>query len=131
DRQREGRGLAGSGLGDADDIAAGQCQRDGLGLDGGGGDVLLFGESARDGFGEAEILKRSQKVGSFHVKYERPASRRGTRERVSRRHLRVWGVRWLDGMGQARGPRGLKNTRLATTVRFANDLRVIWNIDGA
>ena len=58
-------------------------------------------------------------------------NQRGTRKGVSRRHLRVWGVGWLDGMGQARGPRGLKNTRLATTVRFANDLRVIWNIGGA
>src|SRR6266702_3119868 len=58
-------------------IVAGQCQRDGLGLDGGGCDVLLFGESARDRFGEAEILKRSQKMGSFHVKYERPAQSAG------------------------------------------------------
>ena len=36
DRQRERGGLAGAGLGDAEQVAAGQNDRDGLGLDGGG-----------------------------------------------------------------------------------------------
>jgi hypothetical protein len=40
DRKREGCGLAGAGLGDADDVTAGQCERDGLGLDGRGGKVF-------------------------------------------------------------------------------------------
>ena len=60
DRQREGGGLAGSGLRDADDVAAGQGDRNGLGLDGGGGDVFLFGKRTQDRFGEAEVIKRRQ-----------------------------------------------------------------------
>ena len=60
DRQREGRGLAGAGLGDADDVAPGEQQRDGLGLDRGGGDVFLFGEGAKDRLCEAEFVKRVQ-----------------------------------------------------------------------
>ena len=57
DRQREGRGLAGSGLRDADDIAALQHERNGLGLDGSGGFVFLFGEGAKDRLYEAEVVK--------------------------------------------------------------------------
>jgi len=34
DRKREGCGLAGAGLGDADDVTAGECEGNGLGLDG-------------------------------------------------------------------------------------------------
>ena len=55
DRQGEGGGLSGSGLGDADDIASFENERNGLGLDGGRGDVVFFGKSARNRFGEAEI----------------------------------------------------------------------------
>ena len=60
DRQREGGGLAGAGLRDADEITAGKNQRDGVGLDRGGGDVLLFGKGANDRLCEAEIVKRGQ-----------------------------------------------------------------------
>src|SRR5262249_37599783 len=60
DRQRERRGLAGAGLGDADDIALLQHERDGLGLDWGGGDVLFFGKGAKDRLCEAEVVKRAQ-----------------------------------------------------------------------
>src|SRR5690349_20312047 len=66
DRQREGCGLAGAGLGDADDVATGERERDGLGLNRGRGDVVFFLEGSRDRVGEAEILKGGQKVGSFH-----------------------------------------------------------------
>src|SRR5262249_55452236 len=58
DRQREGRGLAGSGLRDADDVARRQHLRDGLGL--GRGGVLLVGERAGDGLGESEFKKGGQ-----------------------------------------------------------------------
>jgi hypothetical protein len=34
DGKREGRGLAGAGLGDADDVAASDCEGYGLSLDG-------------------------------------------------------------------------------------------------
>ena len=66
DRQREGCGLAGAGLGDADDVTAGQCEWDGLGLDGRGREVIFFLEGTRNGIGKAEILKGGQKMGSFH-----------------------------------------------------------------
>ena len=66
DGQREGRGLAGAGLGDADDVTAGQGERDGLSLDGRGREVVFFLERTRDWIGEAEILKGGQKSGSFH-----------------------------------------------------------------
>ena len=72
DGKREGRGLAGAGLGDADDVAAGQREGNGLGLDGGGREVILFFERTRDGIGEAEILKGGQKIGSFHYKRQAP-----------------------------------------------------------
>jgi len=53
--------------GDADDVAAGHCERDGLGLDGRGRVVIFFLECTRNGFGKAEILKGGgQKMGSFH-----------------------------------------------------------------
>ena len=57
DRQREGGGLAGSGLRDADDVAALQSERDGLGLDRGGRYVFLFSEGAKDRLYEAEVVK--------------------------------------------------------------------------
>jgi hypothetical protein len=59
-RQGEGGGFSGSGLGDADDIASFEDERNGLGLDGGGGDVVFFGKSTRNRFGEAESIKRGQ-----------------------------------------------------------------------
>ena len=65
DRQREGGGLAGSGLGDADDIASGKHLRDRLRLDRGGGDVLLFGDCTGDWLSEAKIDKSGQ-MGIFH-----------------------------------------------------------------
>ncbi len=48
DRQREGCGLAGAGLRDANDVAALGGDRNGLGLDRGGSDVFLF-ERGREG----------------------------------------------------------------------------------
>ena len=60
DRQREGRGLAGAGLRDADDVALGEQQRDGLVLDRSGSDVFLFSEGAKDRLCEAEVVKRGQ-----------------------------------------------------------------------
>src|SRR5215213_3408486 len=54
DRQREGRGLAGAGLGDAAEVAAGHHVRDGLGLDRGRGFVAFGGERLLDRGGEAE-----------------------------------------------------------------------------
>ena len=60
DREREGRGLAGAGLGDADHIALGEQQRDGLGLDRSGGNVAFGGQRAEDRLCEAEIVKGVQ-----------------------------------------------------------------------
>jgi hypothetical protein len=60
DRQREGRRLAGPGLGDAAQVPAGHHLRDGLCLDGRRGLVALRGERPQDRLGEAEIGKRCQ-----------------------------------------------------------------------
>ena len=83
DRQREGRGLAGAGLGDADDVAAGDGERDGLGLDRRGRVVIFFLECTRNGFGKAEILKGGQKR-VLSIKRQAPDRYRpGAREGVS------------------------------------------------
>ena len=60
DRQREGGGLAGAGLRDADDVAARQDDRNGLRLDRRRRVVFLFGQRTQDGFGEAEVVKCGQ-----------------------------------------------------------------------
>jgi hypothetical protein len=52
DRQREGRGLAGAGLGRAQEIDAGQDVRDGLRLDRGGNGVAFTGHGAQEGLRE-------------------------------------------------------------------------------
>ena len=72
DGKREGCGLAGAGLGDADDVTAGEREGNGLSLDRRGREIILFLERTRDGIGEAEILKGGQKVGSFHYKRQAP-----------------------------------------------------------
>ncbi len=53
-RQREGRGLAAAGLGDADDVAALQQRRDGLDLDGGRLGEAGLSEGTQKRLGEAE-----------------------------------------------------------------------------
>src|SRR3982074_2959717 len=86
----EGCGLAGAGLGNADDVTAGKREGNGLSLDGCGREIILFFERTRDGIGEAEILKGGQKVGTFHYKGRRPAVSPGAREGV--RDTRVFGA---------------------------------------
>ena len=54
DRQREGGGLAGAGLGDAEDVAARHLRGDGLGLDRGRGVEAGAGERVGERLGEAE-----------------------------------------------------------------------------
>ena len=80
DRQREGRGLAGAGLRDADEVAPCEQERDGLGLDRGGGDVALFGEGAEDRLCEAEFVKGVQ-LQSFYKRPGRFAVLRAAAER--------------------------------------------------
>jgi hypothetical protein len=92
DRQREGCGLAGAGLGDADDVTAGKCEGDGLSLDGRGREIILFLERTRDWIGKAEILKGGQKAGSFHYKGQAPGIVAARSARGCQRHPRVWGV---------------------------------------
>src|SRR4030081_731973 len=57
DRQREGRGLAGAGLRDPDDVAPAERGRNGLGLGGGGGGVFLLRKRAQDRLCEAEFTE--------------------------------------------------------------------------
>ncbi len=62
DRQGEGRGLAGAGLGDAEQVPALHHRGDGLGLDRGGG-VVAFGlKRTQQRLGQTEVGKLSQKM---------------------------------------------------------------------
>src|SRR3979490_3088431 len=81
DGKRESCGLAGAGLGNADDVTAAECKRNGLSLDRRGREVILFFERTRDGIGKAEILKGGQKVGSFHYEWQAPDGNRQERAR--------------------------------------------------
>src|SRR5690606_16617479 len=54
-REAEGGGLAGSGLGDAGDVAAGEELGDGAGLDGGGGDEAEVVDGGAQGCGQVEV----------------------------------------------------------------------------
>ena len=55
DRQRERRGLAGAGLGESDDVAAGQQRRNRGGLDGGGGLVADIADGLQHRVAESEV----------------------------------------------------------------------------
>ena len=65
DRQGECGGLAGAGLGDAEQVAAGEHDRDGLGLDGRRRLVAFVLQRLEDRRGEAEIGKDSSIACSF------------------------------------------------------------------
>ena len=59
DRQREGGGLAGAGLGGGEDVAAGEDEGDGLRLDGRGLGVALLGDGLEEIGRQAERCRRS------------------------------------------------------------------------
>jgi hypothetical protein len=90
DRQGESGGFAGSGLGDADHVAAGKGEGNGLGLDGRGSQVVLFLERTRDGIGKSEILKGGQKL-VLSIKKQAPDMVCRERARVSQ-DTRVFGA---------------------------------------
>jgi len=60
DRQREGGGLAGSGLGDPDHVAARHDDWDCVLLDWGCGGVFFFCDCTSNRFVKAEAIKRGQ-----------------------------------------------------------------------
>ena len=60
DRRREGRRLAGAGLGEAQHVPPGERRGNGLELDGGGRDVAVVAEGAENDLGEAKVVKRRQ-----------------------------------------------------------------------
>src|SRR5690348_9234796 len=60
DRQRKGRRLACARLGNADHVAPGERDRDGLGLDGSGSDVVFVAQRAGDRLSKAELGKSGQ-----------------------------------------------------------------------
>ena len=64
--KREGCGLAGAGLRDADDVPCREHLRDGLGLNRGRSGILLVDERTGDGLAESEIEKGGQS-GVFRV----------------------------------------------------------------
>ena len=57
DGQREGGGLAGAGLRQAEEVTAGQDGRDGLGLDGRRRDIVFLGQRAQQRLAELEFGK--------------------------------------------------------------------------
>ena len=59
-RQREGRGLTGAGLGGADDIATAQHEGNGAQLNGRGIGIAGGLDAAQDGFGKIESFKRHE-----------------------------------------------------------------------
>ena len=61
DRQREGGGLAGSGLGYSDQVAARHDGRDRLRLDRGWREVFFFGKRTRDGVVKLKVVKGGQR----------------------------------------------------------------------
>src|SRR6266849_8230203 len=81
DGEREGSGLAGTGLCYADDISSGESKRHGLCLDGSGDQVFFLGKCASDRFGEAETLKMDQPI-AFQLATATSAD--ATRRRISR-----------------------------------------------
>jgi len=64
-RNAEGGRLAGAGLGDAQQVAARQQRRDGAGLDGSGGGVILRRKGTEDRLGYAKRYKS-------HVSHKSP-----------------------------------------------------------
>ena len=62
DRKRERGGLAGAGLRDADEVASGEDDRNGVGLDRGGGGVLLLSKGTGDRLCEAEFVEGVQNI---------------------------------------------------------------------
>jgi hypothetical protein len=81
--QRKGRRLAGTGLGDADHIAARECERNGFKLDWSWRGMVLFSQGTENGLGEAEVMERGQykyslvrEDGTRRVVYSRVAEHR-------------------------------------------------------
>ena len=75
DREREGGGLAGAGLRDADDVATVKGGRNGGILDRRGRRVAFFDEGAGNGLGKAEGSKKGQWIISFNMRGVRADSR--------------------------------------------------------
>ena len=75
DRQGKGRRLAGAGLGDAQQVAPGEDEGDGLSLDRGGDGVVLFGQRLEKRLYEAEIGKMSHEGSVFRIRRTRVAFR--------------------------------------------------------
>ena len=75
DRQREGRGLAGSGLGDSDHVAARHDGRDGLRLDRCRREVFFFGERTRDRVIKLEVVEVGQRKKLSMCALARPLAR--------------------------------------------------------
>ena len=67
-RQRERSRFSGAGLGDTDHVAPGERERNGLGLDGSGSDVVFIAQGAGDRLSEAELGKSGQNVSFYKAK---------------------------------------------------------------
>jgi hypothetical protein len=117
DRQREGRGLAGAGLGDAEQVAARHHRRDRLDLDGGGGGVALGLKGTKKGFGEAEVSKSGQES-TFKVdRKQQPRGQEMQRPGLRSGAPRIWAAEvdyqgaqqircWFFAVGEMHPSRG-------------------------
>ena len=101
DRQREGGGLAGAGLGDADDIATGHQNRNCLLLDRSWRFVFFLGQRTEDGTVEIEVLEVRQSQSFCYAQWR---SRRVSTLRPALRELidipRDLGCRKLSGKSE-------------------------------
>ena len=100
DGEREGRGLAGAGLGDAEEIPAGEDVRNGLGLDGRRRRIFLVRERPEERRGEAELGELSQCFSFEPGDREARASLEGRRTDLRKTPRVAWAV---DGLRRPAG----------------------------
>jgi len=130
DREGERRGLSGTGLGNADDIASGEGKGNGLSLDGRGRQIILFGERTGDGIGKAEILKGGQKGVSFIKSRKRPGGIAGTRDGCLETPA-CRGRRWRLAEGASQKPLGGSEHAARDDLMILKVLWLIWSTNAA
>ena len=130
-RQHEGRGLAGTGLGAAQQVVAGENQRDGFGLDGRGRGVVAFGKRANERGREPERFKGHVLLRFYPERSLEPRCESIALIVASASLLRRGGLRCetcgrrpggFDGTGR-RPPRGKRTRSSKRYALYANLLR--------
>ena len=113
DRQHEGGGLAGTGLGNAHQVTAGEKMRDGLRLDRGRLVIACVLEGTQDRVGQAELGKLGQGIKNFRSSARgHPAAAKGQSKEAC--------VDQLPGSGTPRRPGWQDQYALGTAESHAN-----------